>query len=189
MGFFEKAGAAGALSRKEKELIATAIAHVTECPYCIDIHTRQARDAGAGAEEVAEAILVAASVKAGGAVTHAANALNAYFGDGDDVLYRKGNLAQLKKLGELAPEPFNAAMAFFEKATAPGALSKRFKEIIAVAVAHVTECPYCIDIHTTEAKKAGATANQIAEAVLVAAATKAGGAVTHATHAFNVMDG
>jgi len=66
-------------------------------------------------------------------------------------------------------------------------LSKTFKEIIAVAVAHVTECPYCIDLHTQAAKAAGATAEALVEAILVGASVKAGGTLTHATHALAVL--
>ncbi|AFK63166.1 hypothetical protein TKWG_15955 [Advenella kashmirensis WT001] len=58
------------------------------------------------------------------------------------------------------------------------------KQIIALAVAVTTQCPYCIAIHTKQAREAGATDAQLAEAALVAAAIRAGGAVTHATHMF-----
>jgi AhpD family alkylhydroperoxidase len=57
--------------------------------------------------------------------------------------------------------------------------SKKDKEIIAVAITHVTQCPYCIEAHTKAAKKAGATPEDLAEAVFVTAAVEAGGTVTH----------
>ena len=56
-------------------------------------------------------------------------------------------------------------------------------ELIAVAVAMTTQCPYCIDAHVKKAKAAGATDAELTEATLVAAALRAGGAVTHGTHA------
>jgi AhpD family alkylhydroperoxidase len=54
-----------------------------------------------------------------------------------------------------------------------------------VAVAVTTQCPYCIEIHANNARKAGATEAEIAEATIVAAALRAGGAITHATHALS----
>jgi AhpD family alkylhydroperoxidase len=65
---------------------------------------------------------------------------------------------------------------------ADGALPARTKELIAVAVAVTTQCPYCIEIHNKKAKSAGCSEAEIAEAVLVAAALRAGGAVTHGAH-------
>ena len=69
-------------------------------------------------------------------------------------------------------------------AFADGALSAHHKQIIAVAVALTTQCPYCIELHTDAARKAGATDAELSEAAIVAAAIRAGGAVTHATHLF-----
>ncbi|MEK8214059.1 carboxymuconolactone decarboxylase family protein [Paenibacillus sp. FSL L8-0463] len=69
---------AGMLSVKEKELIAIAIAHVTGCPYCIQAHVKAAKKAQVSKEEMAEAIMVATALKAGSAMAHGVNALNAY---------------------------------------------------------------------------------------------------------------
>jgi AhpD family alkylhydroperoxidase len=98
-------------------------------------------------------------------------------------MYTKENLTKLKKMNELAPEVMKAFWAFDKAAVAEGAIPVRYKELIAVAVALTTQCPYCIDIHTGNARKAGATDAELAEAAMVAAALRAGGAVTHATHA------
>ncbi len=94
------------------------------------------------------------------------------------------NLGKLKKLDENAPEAMKAFWAFDKAAFAEGALTSAQKQIIAVAVALTTQCPYCIEIHTKAARAAGATDAQLAEAAVVAAAMRAGGAVTHATHLF-----
>ncbi|GAB3893553.1 carboxymuconolactone decarboxylase family protein [Microbispora bryophytorum] len=67
----------GALPEKTKQLIAVAVAHVTQCPYCINGHTRLARRSGASPEEIMEAIWVAAEMRAGGAYAHATLALHA----------------------------------------------------------------------------------------------------------------
>lgn len=55
-------------------------------------------------------------------------------------------------------------------------------------MAHTTQCPYCIEAHVAGAKKAGATREEIAEAVFVAAALRAGAAVTHGTLALKFFD-
>lgn len=65
----------GALSRKTKQLIAVSVAHVTQCPYCIEGHTKAAVREGASGEEIMEAIWVAAEMRAGGAFAHSAIAL------------------------------------------------------------------------------------------------------------------
>jgi AhpD family alkylhydroperoxidase len=73
--------AGGALPEKTKQLIAVAVAHVTQCPYCITGHTRLAHRKGASPEEIMEAIWVAAEMRAGGAYAHSTLALHA-LGDG-----------------------------------------------------------------------------------------------------------
>ena len=73
-------------------------------------------------------------------------------------------------------------MAFDAAAINAGTIPIKYKELMAVAVALTTQCPYCIDIHAKRAKKAGATEQELAETTLVAAALRAGGAVTHGTH-------
>ena len=97
-------------------------------------------------------------------------------------MYNKNNLARLKKMDSLAPEVMKAFWAFDKAALAEGAIPVKYKELIAVAVAHTTQCPYCIDIHTANARKAGATDAEVVEAAMVAAALRAGATVTHATH-------
>ncbi len=98
-------------------------------------------------------------------------------------MYDKANLARIKKMNELAPELMKAFWAFDKAAVAEGAIPVKYKELIAVAVALTTQCPYCIDIHSNNARKAGATEAELTEAAMVSAALRAGAAVTHATHA------
>src|SRR5438874_9547916 len=98
-------------------------------------------------------------------------------------MYNKQNLAKIKKMNELAPELMKAFWAFDKAAVADGAIPVKYKELIAVAVALTTQCPYCIDIHSNNARKAGATEAELTEAAMVSAALRAGAAVTHATHA------
>src|SRR6187455_3374199 len=98
-------------------------------------------------------------------------------------MYDKENLTKIKKMNELAPEAMKAFWAFDKLAVADGAIPVKYKELIAVGVAVTTQCPYCIEIHTANARKAGATEAEFAEAAMVSAALRAGAAVTHATHA------
>jgi AhpD family alkylhydroperoxidase len=100
-------------------------------------------------------------------------------------MYNKDNLSKLKKMDSLAPEVMKAFWAFDKAALADGAIPVKYKELIAVAVAHTTQCPYCIDIHAGNARQAGATDKELVEAAMVAAALRAGAAVTHATHALS----
>jgi AhpD family alkylhydroperoxidase len=81
----------------------------------------------------------------------------------------------------LAPDQQAAFDAFGKAVFADGALPSKIKQIIAVAVAHVTQCPYCIKGHTTAAMRAGATPNELMEAVWVSAEMRAGGAYAHST--------
>jgi len=94
------------------------------------------------------------------------------------------NLSRLKKLDEHAPDSMNAFWQFDRSVFADGQLSVLHKQLIAVAVALTTQCPYCIELHQKAALDAGATDAQLAEAALVAAAIRAGGAITHATHLY-----
>src|SRR4051812_16507901 len=98
-------------------------------------------------------------------------------------MYDMKNLAKFEKLGVLAPEAFKGFLAFDQAALADGAIPARTKELMAIAVALTTQCPYCIEIHSKRAKKLGVTEKEIAETTLVAAALRAGAAMTHGTHA------
>src|SRR3982751_1694849 len=99
------------------------------------------------------------------------------------AMYDMANLKKFKKLEELAPEAFNSFVSFDSAAFKEGVIPLKYKELMAVAVALTTQCPYCIEIHAKNARKAGATEQELAEATLVAAALRAGGAVTHGTYA------
>jgi AhpD family alkylhydroperoxidase len=99
-------------------------------------------------------------------------------------VYSSNNLKKLKMLSKNAPAAMEAFLAFDKIAVAEGAIPVKYKELMALAVAFTTQCPYCIEIHSGNARRAGATDPEIAEAVIVAAALRAGAAVTHGTHAF-----
>src|SRR5271163_931875 len=98
-------------------------------------------------------------------------------------MYDMKNLTKMKDIAANAPEAMKAFMAFDKAAMAEGAIPVKYKELMALAVAFTTQCPYCIAIHSEKARQAGVRDPEIAEAVLVAAALRAGAAVTHGTHA------
>lgn len=68
----------GAIPRKYRELIALGVAVTTQCPYCVEVHVKAAKGAGASREEITESSLLAAALRAGGAATHGAMALKFY---------------------------------------------------------------------------------------------------------------
>ncbi len=69
-----------------------------------------------------------------------------------------------------------------------GAIPRKYRELIAIGVALTTQCPYCLDVHTANAKKAGATREELAETVHIAAALRAGAALTHGLLALKLFD-
>lgn len=97
-------------------------------------------------------------------------------------MYAMENLKKIEVLGELAKPGMEAFLAFDRAALADGAIPKKYKELMALAVALTTQCPYCIELHRQAAVKAGATEEEFAETALVTAALRAGAAVTHGTH-------
>jgi AhpD family alkylhydroperoxidase len=99
-------------------------------------------------------------------------------------MYNMSNLTKVKTLEANAPAAMQAYLAFDKAAMADGAIPKKYKELMALAVAFTTQCPYCIEIHSGKARRAGATDPEVAEAVTLAAALRAGAAITHGTHAF-----
>ena len=93
-----------------------------------------------------------------------------------------------EKRKQLAPEIHDAFTAFSQRVFADGALPAKTKQLIAVAVAHVTQCPYCIRGHTKLAMRHGATREELMEAIWVAAEMRAGGAYAHAALAIEEME-
>lgn len=74
---FDKAAmAAGAIPVKYKELMALSVAFTTQCPYCIEIHSKRAREAGCNDHEISEAVIVSAALRAGAAITHGTHAFS-----------------------------------------------------------------------------------------------------------------
>ncbi len=95
---------------------------------------------------------------------------------------------QFKKMRELVPEAYRAFLEFDQKAFKDGAISGKNKELIALGIAQITQCPWCIDAHTARAAKAGATDQEIAETTFVAMAMAAGAAWSHGGLALQSLD-
>jgi AhpD family alkylhydroperoxidase len=89
---------------------------------------------------------------------------------------------------KLAPDIHDAFTSFSERVFADGALPAKTKQLIAVASAHITQCPYCIRGHTKAALKRGATGEEIMEAIWVAAEMRAGGAYAHSALALDTIE-
>lgn len=97
-----------------------------------------------------------------------------------ETMYPPASREMARRRRELAPDAQKAFEAFGQAVFADGALPAKTKQLIAVAVAHVTQCPYCIKGHTRAARRAGATPQEIMEAIWVAAEMRAGAAYAHA---------
>ena len=102
--------------------------------------------------------------------------------------YPRATKAMADERARLAPETHEAFQRFNQQVFADGALPAKVKQVIAVAVAHVTQCPYCIKGHTKSAVRQGATPEEVMEAIWVAAEMRAGGAYAHSALALATID-
>jgi AhpD family alkylhydroperoxidase len=104
-----------------------------------------------------------------------------------DTLYHPTSPETAAWREHLAPGAHRAFQDFSRVVFSDGALPEKTKQLIAVAVAHVTQCPYCITGHTRLAKHKGATPHEIMESIWVAAEMRAGGAYAHSTLALDAL--
>ena len=95
---------------------------------------------------------------------------------------------QFKRMRELAPDAYRAWLEFDTKAFEPGAVDKKTKELIALGIAHITQCPWCIEAHVKKAEKAGASEQELAEVIFVAMAMASGAAWSHGGLALQCQD-
>ena len=105
-----------------------------------------------------------------------------------ESMYPPSSRELSEKRRALAPDTEKAFQAFSQQVFADGALSAKTKQLIAVAVAHVTQCPYCIRGHTKAALRHGATRQELMEAIWVAAEMRAGGTYAHTAISLTAMD-
>ena len=104
-----------------------------------------------------------------------------------DNVYHPATREIAERRRQLAPGIEKAFQDFSHTVFADGALPEKTKQLIAVAVAHVTQCPYCIQGHTKLARRKGNSPEEIMEAIWVAAEMRAGGAYAHSTLALHAM--
>lgn len=105
-----------------------------------------------------------------------------------DHYYSKDGLKSIARLVELKKDLFDSWLTFDQKVFEEGALSTKIKELIAIGAAHITRCPYCIDGHVQRARKAGATDEEIAEAIFVGITMSAGASVAHSCIAMDSLE-
>ncbi|MCB2127152.1 MAG: carboxymuconolactone decarboxylase family protein [Rhodobacteraceae bacterium] len=105
-----------------------------------------------------------------------------------DLHFPRATRAHAERRHALAPHADDAFRDFSKAVFAEGALDTRTKQLIAVAVAHVTQCPWCIEGHVKAAKREGASSEQIMEAIWVAAEMRAGAAFAHSVKALELLE-
>lgn len=97
----------------------------------------------------------------------------------DDGYYKPGHLAKFPEIGEGSPRLAQKFFEYYAEVFKDGALSAREKSLIALAVAHAVQCPYCIDAYSQDCLKQGADLEQMTEAVHVACAIRGGASLVH----------
>ena len=102
--------------------------------------------------------------------------------------YGKETSKNLRKLRQLTPDSFKGFLDFDQAVFKDGAIPSKTKELMAITAAHVTQCPWCIEAHVARAKGKGCSDEEIAEAVWVAAAMRAGAAFSHGAIAMAVSE-
>jgi AhpD family alkylhydroperoxidase len=137
-------------------------------------------------------------------VTYAGNTVNAIASRADygnnaatfrrlltmsDHYHDENDLKLMRDMRKLAPDDFNAWVGLNNIVGRDnGAIPKKYRELIAIAVSATTQCPYCMEAHAKAAHNAGATREEVVEASLIAAALRAGGAATHGAMALKFFD-
>ena len=99
------------------------------------------------------------------------------------------DLQRLGQVGRLAPDEF-AAWQSFQQAVdrTDGTVPRKYRELVAIAVALTTQCSYCLDVHTAQAVRHGVTAEELTEVVFVAGAVRAGGSLAHGLQAMKLYE-
>lgn len=177
----------GALSPREKALSALAVAHVVQCPYCIDAYTKGSLEAGADLEQLTEAVHVAAAVRAGSTLMYGMQAMTQAaeleLGDAPahkvDGYFDSSHLEGRRAGGDASPGLTGSELSWEEEAFAEGALDARAKAAIAVGCAHALQCPYSIERAVRAAREVGLDLEALTEAVHVAAAIRGGASLVH----------
>lgn len=196
--FFDYYGASfadGALSARMKSLTALSVAHVVQCPYCIDAYTSDALEKGADLEQMTEAVHVGAYVRGAAVLSYGVQMLSmAAAKTGvpgstvSEAYFDRQHVADADVVATGAPD-LHARFAAWEAALLDeDELTTQEKAIIAVAVAHTVQSPYQIDKATALAVEHGATMEQLMEAVHVAVCIRGGASLVHAVQMLEQLD-
>ncbi len=184
----------GALSKKEKELIAVAGAHITRCSYCIRSRVKISKKLGSSEEQITEAIYVAMRFAMGAPFAYSSIAYEAWDALENEVplteghFFKKDILHEIKCFSDASGERDSKFKEFTKKVFAEGALTKNFKRgLLGLACAHMTRCPYCIRGCVKDAKAAGYSKEQIAEAINVGMVMSAGACYAHSSVAMETL--
>ena len=105
-----------------------------------------------------------------------------------DHYYCRDDLARFPNMGKESPALWEKFLRWYNAAFSAGALSEREKALIALAVAHTVQCPYCIDAYTTTCLEKGSNLEQMTEAVHVAAAIRGGSSLVHGVQMRNIVE-
>ncbi len=102
--------------------------------------------------------------------------------------YDHGDLSRFGEVNRGAPELAAKFFDYYNAVFQEGALTAREKSLIALAVAHAVQCPYCIDAYATDALQKGSNVDEMMEAVHVAAAIRGGASLVHGMQTLNHLD-
>lgn len=192
--FFSYYGAAfedGTMGARQKSLIALAVAHLVQCPYCIDAYTSGSLEAGSDLEQMSEAVHVAAAVRGGSVLAYGTQmmALAAKRSMGgapgetlampESYFDRSHVEARDRAMATEAPGLQDRFVAYEQHCFDESALSTGEKYVIALACAHTLQSPYGIDDFTRRALEHGATLAALTEAIHVAVAIRGGASLIH----------
>jgi alkylhydroperoxidase/carboxymuconolactone decarboxylase family protein len=102
--------------------------------------------------------------------------------------YKEDDLDRFSEIGKNRPDLYEKFMAWYQACQEDGALSRREKALIGLAVAHALQCPYCIDAFSQSCLEAGSNMEQMAEAIHMASALRGGATLIHGIQAHNAVN-
>jgi alkylhydroperoxidase/carboxymuconolactone decarboxylase family protein len=103
-----------------------------------------------------------------------------------ETYYHPQDLPKFEEIGEGAPELAKKFFDYYAAVFAEGELTAREKALIALAVAHTVQCPYCIDAYTHDCLEKGSNLNEMTEAIHVATAIRGGSSLVHGVQMRNI---
>ncbi|MBA4728637.1 MAG: hypothetical protein FI682_01790 [SAR202 cluster bacterium] len=177
----------GLISKKDKQLIALACAHMTSCPYCIRSRTKLAKASGATDEEIAETVFIAMRLQMGQPYAYSSIAFENFdkMKNKEDVtegsFFSKNITPQIKDFHNLSGEKHEKFSAFHDLVYEDGHLSKKLKKgLMGLACAILAKCSWCIRSCVRDGIQEGVSKEEIAEAVNIAMVMAAGAGWAHA---------